>query len=127
MAERGLPIGDLAADWIWQDVTKLAADLRTAKVAEQLYNAVCDIGATFSEGYSRGSGRDRCRFYEYALGSARESRDWTYKARVVIGPERTELFLGLLTRIVQLLTVIIGRERHRDLRGRKGQLSHADA
>ncbi len=39
---------------------------------------VGSIRANIAEGYSRGTGKDRARFYEYALGSARESRDWYF-------------------------------------------------
>jgi four helix bundle protein len=105
-----------AADWIWPDITRLASDARTVEIAQQLYRAVSDIGASYSEGYSRGSGRDRCRFFEYSLGSAREARDWTYKSRHIIGPGRTAELIALLTRIVQIVTVTITRERPREIR-----------
>lgn len=106
-------LATFAADSIWPDVTLLAADSRTARLADQLHNAVGSIGANYAEAYSRGTDRDRCRICEYALGSAREARDWTYKARHVLGPKRTAELLSLLTRIVQLLTVTISRERSR--------------
>ena len=70
-----------ASDFIWPDISILAADSRTAKLAEQLFTA-----------------------------------DWSYKGRHVIGPERTSQFLSLLTRIIQLLTVTIVRERSRNSR-----------
>ena len=62
------------ADLAWEDVTKLAADTRAVKVADQLYRAVGSIGANLAEGYGRHSGKERAHFYEYSLGSARESR-----------------------------------------------------
>src|SRR5690349_8047582 len=65
----------------WQDVSALAQDRRTLSVADQLNRAIGSISTNIAEGYSRSSGRDRVRFYEYALGSARESRDWYFKAR----------------------------------------------
>jgi len=63
-----------AADLGWEDVCKLVRDRRTVGLADQLYRAIGSISANIVEGFSRGSGRDRARFYEYALGSARESR-----------------------------------------------------
>src|SRR4051812_32838715 len=63
-------------DTAWLDVTRLMQDRRTIGLADQLYRAVGSIGANIAEGYSRGTGKDRARFYEYSLGSARESRDW---------------------------------------------------
>src|SRR6476469_4107874 len=73
-----------AADIGWQDVTALIQDKRTIALADQLYRALGSVGANLAEGYSRGTGKDRARFYEYALGSARESRDWYYKGRHIL-------------------------------------------
>ena len=69
------------SDLAWHDVTKLAQDRRTREIADQLYRAAGNISSSIGEGYSRGTGRDRARFYEYSLGSARETRDWYYKGR----------------------------------------------
>jgi len=66
----------------WRDATKLRQDGRTTGLSDQLYRALGSISANLAEGYSRGTGRDRARFYEYSLGSAREARDWYYKACV---------------------------------------------
>src|SRR3712207_1055689 len=71
----------------WEDVTTLVRDRRTVALSDQLYRAVGSIGANIAEGYSRGTGKDRARFFEYALGSARESRDWYYKARHILGDD----------------------------------------
>jgi len=65
-----------AADVGWRDVARLDSDRRTLGLSDQLYRALGSISANVAEGYSRRSGKDRSRFYEYALGSARESRDW---------------------------------------------------
>ncbi len=73
------------ADIGWYDVTKLMQDRRTLKLSDQLYRSLGFIGANLAEGYSRGTGKDRARFYEYSLGSARESRDWYYKGRHILG------------------------------------------
>ncbi len=81
-----------AADIAWQEVVALSEDRRLRGVTDQLYRAVGSISANVEEDYSRGTGKDRARFYEYALGSARETRGWYYKARhtlkpVVVEPE----------------------------------------
>lgn len=109
-------LATFVADRSWDDITRLAADARTANIAAQFGEALGSIGANYTEGYSRRSARDRCRFYEYSLGSARESRDWCFKGRHVIGDARTRETLKLLTRIAQLLTVTIVRERGRATR-----------
>jgi four helix bundle protein len=63
-----------ASDLAWHDVSKLVQDKRLVSLADQLYRAVGSISANIAEGYSRQSGKDQARFYEYALGSAREAR-----------------------------------------------------
>ena len=55
-----------AADVGWPDVSRLALDGRTRSLSDQLYRALGSISANVAEGCSRGSPRDRCRFYEYA-------------------------------------------------------------
>jgi len=73
-----------AADIGWQDVTRLGQVHRTRALSDQLCRALGSISANIAEGYSRGSGRDRAHFYEYALGSARESCDWHYRGQHVL-------------------------------------------
>ncbi len=60
----------------WHDAEKLRHHQVTEKVSGQLYAAVGSIAANLGEGYSRSSGRDRARIFEYALGSVRESMTW---------------------------------------------------
>lgn len=109
-------LGLFVADLGWHDVTKLVRDRRTLRLSDQLYRALGSISANVAEGFSRGTGRDRARFYEYALGSARESRDWCYKARHVLGETVTQHRLSLLTQIVRLLLTMIPQQRGRTLR-----------
>lgn len=64
-------------------------------------------------------GKDRARFYEYSLGSAREARDWYYKARHVLGEEVVLNRLKNLTDIIRLLLTTVPEQRshavHEDL------------
>jgi four helix bundle protein len=103
------------ADIGWHDVTRLVQDRRTIGLADQLYRAVGSIGANMAEGYSRGSGRDRARFYEYALGSARESRDWYFKARHVLTGQVIVHRLDLLSQLVRLLVTMVPQQRGQHL------------
>jgi four helix bundle protein len=100
-----------AAELAWHDVTKLTRDKRTLDCAGQLYRAVGSIEANVAEGYSRGTGRDRARFYDYALGSARESRGWYYKGRHVLGEPVVKHRLQLVTQIVRLLLKMVPDQR----------------
>ena len=99
------------ADLCWRDVTKLTADRRTIGLADQLYRAVGSIGANLAEGYSRGSAKDRVRFYEYSLGSAREARDWYFKARHLLGEAVFSHRAKLLAEIARLLLTTIPEQR----------------
>ncbi len=104
-------LGDLA----WHDVGKLVARRGTINLADQLFRAVGSVGANIAEGYSRQSGKDRTRFYEYALGSARESRHWYYVGRHVLSEQVTEHRINLLAEISRLLLTMIPLERTRNL------------
>jgi four helix bundle protein len=109
-------LGLFAGDVGWHDVTKLMRDKRTLDLSGQLYRALGSISANLAEGYSRGTGKDRARFYEYALGSARESRDWYYEGRHVLGETTTKHRLSLLTQVIRLLLTMIPQQRGRILR-----------
>jgi four helix bundle protein len=109
---QALFLGDLC----WRDVTKLTGDRRTWSLTGQLYRAVGSVSANLAEGYSRGTGKDRARFYEYALGSARESRDWYYKGRHILGDDVVAHRIGLVTEIIRLLLTMIPQQRGRSLR-----------
>jgi hypothetical protein len=69
------------------------------------------ISANLAEGYSRGTGKDRARFYEYALGSARESRDWYFKGRHILGEVVVRHRLQLLAEVIRLLLTMIPQQR----------------
>lgn len=101
----------LLCDLGWYDVTNLIKDKRTMSLSDQLYRALGSICANIEEGYSRGSNRDRVRFYEYALGSARESRGWYYRGREILKDIVVQHRLGLLTHIIRLLLTMIPQQR----------------
>ena len=102
-----LHIGDAA----WEDVRVLRRQRHLLSLADQLYRAVGSIGANIAEGYSRVSGRDRAKFYEYALGSAREARHWYYKSRHVLGDDVFEHRMTVLNHIIRLLITMIPQQR----------------
>jgi hypothetical protein len=64
------------ADLGWIDTDPLIARRGTDHHADQLRRSSSKISSAISEGYSRNSGKARSTYYEYAAGSARESRDW---------------------------------------------------
>ena len=99
------------SDLAWFDVSKLMQDRRTVGLADQLYRSAGSISANVEEGFSRSSGRDRARFYEYSLGSARESRGWYYKGRHILTNTVVTHRLDLCASIIRLLLTLIPTER----------------
>ncbi|HVF41045.1 MAG TPA: four helix bundle protein [Gemmatimonadaceae bacterium] len=100
----------------WDDAEILAVNPITRRVAGQLYAAIGSIAANISEGYSRSSGRDRARIFEYALGSTRESGDWYHSGERVLGRKIVVTRLKKLEEIRRMLLTIIPRERDRVIR-----------
>jgi four helix bundle protein len=100
-----------AVDIGWHDTTKLTQDKRTEDLSSQLNRALGSVSANLEEGYSRSSGKDRARFYAYALSSARESRGWYYKGRHILGVAVIEHRLQLFAEIIALLLTMIPQQR----------------
>ena len=94
------------------DADVLDSRRRYRALAEQLRRATESISANITEGFSRLRPRERAHFFEYALGSAREARDWYFKARTALGSEETEARLDQLGHIVRILTALIKRSRN---------------
>lgn len=113
---QGYRLALYAADVGWEDVTHLQQDIRTRSLSDQLYRALGSVSANLAEGYSRGTGKDRARFYEYALGSAREARDWYYKARHILGDAVITPRMELQTQIIRLLLTMIPDQRQSGIR-----------
>jgi four helix bundle protein len=109
-------LGLFVADLGWHDATKLTQDRRARGLADQLYRSLGSISANVAEGCSRSSKKDQARFYEYALGSARESRDWYYKGRQILTVTVVHHRVSLLTEIIRLLLAIIPRQRGRTIK-----------
>jgi len=99
------------SDICWKDVSALVKDPRTKSLSNQLYRAVGSISANLEEGYSKLSAKDRARFYEYALGSARESRGWYYRGRHILGEKVFDYRAWILTEIIKMLLKIVPEER----------------
>lgn len=99
-------------DLAWGDAATLDRGT-TRAAAHQLYTAVASIAANIAEGYGRQSGRDRARFYEYALCSAREAAVWYRAGRGTLGDELARQRFEALAEIRRLLLVITPAERAR--------------
>ena len=90
------------------------------RIQRRSCSAVVSIAANLAEGYSRSSGKDRARLFEYALGSARESTVW-YEAVARVLPAGTLAARSeKLEEIKRILLAVIPRERSRLIRPSKG-------
>ncbi|HEX5577748.1 MAG TPA: four helix bundle protein, partial [Gemmatimonadaceae bacterium] len=104
----------------WSDAEALTQHPVTTLIGAQLYKAIGSIAANIGEGYSRSSGRDRARFFEYALGSARESSIWYRAGARALDAQIVATRRGVLEEIQRMLQAVIPRERDRTIRpGRK--------
>jgi four helix bundle protein len=112
-------VGDIG----WNDVLALSKNKLMWSVADQLHRSLGSISANLTEGYSRSKGLDRARFFEFSLGSARESRDWYYKSRHVLPAEVVKHRMELVTRIVSMLAPLISHQRKNAIREEQAEYS----
>lgn len=75
------------ADIAWKDVNHLSENKLLLSTCDQLYRSAGSVGSNTSEGYSRRSKLDQARYYEYAMGSARECRGWYFNIRHSLSDE----------------------------------------
>ena len=102
----------LLYDLAWEDTDKLLKDVRGRKLAGQLIGSVGSISANIDEGFGRGIERgEYIQFLRYALGSARETRSWYYKARKLLTAEVVRHRIALCDEIIALLVVTIKQRR----------------
>ena len=77
----------LLSDLVWEDTDRMVRDPRGREMAKQLIRSVGSICANIEEGHGRGFGKENAYFQRVALGSARESRGWYYRARRFLGAD----------------------------------------
>ncbi|MDX1591851.1 MAG: four helix bundle protein [Balneolaceae bacterium] len=104
------------ADVAWNDVKILSKNKFLISSCDQLYRSAGSVSANISEGYSRRSNRDQARFYEYALGSARECRGWYFKVRHNMDKQILDSRLELITEIIKMLLYIVPNQRGSKIR-----------
>ena len=104
-------LASFAGDCAAEDTRLSAADPRFTEIAAQLCRSAGSIAANIAEGYPRQSARDRVRYYEYALGSAGESKSWYLRLRSTIDPATLDARLELLQSVTRLLQTMIRSTR----------------
>jgi len=113
-------LGLFIAEIGWEDVVLLSKHSLTRNAADQIIRSLDSISANIAEGYSRSTGKDKARYFEYALGEGREARDRYFKCRRVLKQEVILHRIRLLTQIVKMLNVLVPAQRKRGIREEKG-------
>ena len=113
-------LGLFVAEIGWDDVVLLNKNSLTRDAADQILRSLNSISANIAEGYSRSTGKDRARYFEYALGEAREAQDRYFKVRRVLKNEVVLHRIKLLTQIVKMLNALVPTQRQQGLREEKG-------
>ncbi len=98
-------------DLSWFDCDYLMDDTRGRRIAGQLIEASSSISANIEEGYGKGFGPDYARYLGIALGSARETRGWYWRARHKIPRHVVDHRMGIASEIIALLMTTIPQQR----------------
>jgi len=93
----------------WKDCETLLKHPLGQAVARQLIRSAGSISANIEEGCGRGYGRERAYFLRVAIGSARESKGWYYRAKELLSPEVIEHRLNLIGEVIALLVTELNK------------------
>jgi four helix bundle protein len=99
-----------------EDAQRLHSHPIGRPILSQLWRAAGSIPANLAEGYSRGTGPDRARFLEYALGSARETIVWYEAGRTIRPDEAIAARLDILDQVKRLLITALPAARRESVR-----------
>jgi four helix bundle protein len=113
-------LGLLVGDITWVDTEQLDRHSHTRGAADQIRRSLDSISANIAEGYSRSTGKDRARYFEYSVGEAREARDRYYKVRHALKQEAVAHRIKLLTQIIKILNSFVPTQRKRGIREEQG-------
>ena len=100
------------ADLARQDAINLLNRRAPWHKVDQLERSVESVESNISEGYSKFSGKERARYFETALSSAREARGHYRRTSQWLGSVAAEERQMMMTQIIKMLTVAIPRERN---------------
>jgi len=105
---KAYPKSLLLYDLAWEDTGEMLKDVRGRQLAKQLIDSAGSVSANIDEGFGRGIERkEYIQFLRYALGSARETRSWYYKARKLLSADVVQHRITLCDEIIALLVTAI--------------------
>ncbi|MEJ5239842.1 MAG: four helix bundle protein [Anaerolineales bacterium] len=100
-------------DLVWQDCGLLKRDFRGREIAGQIIRSAGGICANLEEAYGRGVGTaDYVRVMRIALGEARETRGWYFRARRILPPELLSHRATLTGKLIAMLSSTISSHRN---------------
>jgi four helix bundle protein len=99
-------------DLMWQDCERLMKDVRGRAITEQVVRSAGSICANIEEGFGRGFGAEYAYFLRVALGSARETRGWYYRARKLLSSAVLDHRMNLLDEIIGGLVKAAAHQKH---------------
>jgi len=102
-----------AYELAWQDCDTLNPDARGKAVAQQLIRSAGSISANLEEGHGRGYGKQRDWFFTVAIGSARESKGWYWRAEHLLPKDTLDQRLALFDEVLALLVTELQRQKSR--------------
>ena len=91
------------------DTRALIPDPRFREHIDQLCRATGGVGANIADGYPRHSGKDRKKYYRYALTSLAEAKSWYLNIRTSMDGRVLDDRFALIRSIVRLLNTMIRR------------------
>jgi four helix bundle protein len=100
-------------DLCWKDCETLLKYPLGKTVARQLIRSAGSISANIEEGYGRGYSKDRLYFLRIAIGSARESKGWYYRAQELLSSKVIVHRLNLIGEVIALLVTELSASKRR--------------
>jgi four helix bundle protein len=97
-------------DLAWEDCGKLLKDKRGEMISRQLISSVGSISANIEEEYGRGFGPDYAYRLRIAIGEARESQGWYWRANKLLSQSVLDHRLSLFDEIIAMLVPIIKQQ-----------------
>jgi four helix bundle protein len=78
-----------------------------------LIRSAGSISANLEEGHGRGYGKQRDWFFRVAIGSARESKGWYWRAEHLLAKDILDQRLALFDEVLALLVTELQRQQSR--------------